>query len=41
MMADESVKEEEKEFAMKEMVKAIQLPITDFVGQYTKYKSRV
>ena len=40
MLADESVKPEEKEFALNEIAKVISLPIADFVGEYAKYRSR-
>jgi len=41
MMADDSLKEEEKEFALAEIARVIQLPVDDFVGHYAKFKSRV
>lgn len=39
MLADASLKDEEKEFAINEISKIIQLPLTDFVTFYGKYKS--
>ena len=41
MLANPALKEEEKEFGLKEIAKAIQLPLTDFVTQYTKFRSAV
>ena len=41
MLANTALKEEEKEFGLKEIAKAIQLPLTDFVTQYTKFRSAV
>ena len=41
MLANPALKEEEKEFGLKEIAKAIQLPLNDFVTDYTKFRSAV
>lgn len=40
-MSDESVKPEEKEFALAEIAKVIRLPLTEFVTEYGKFKTAV
>ena len=42
MLANDGLKAEEKEFGITEVVvKAIQLPVNDFVTDYVKFKSAV
>lgn len=41
VMANDALKPEDKEFALNEITKVIQLPLNDYVTQFAKFKSRV
>mmetsp|Transcript_117 Transcript_117/g.172 ORF Transcript_117/g.172 Transcript_117/m.172 type:complete len:174 (+) Transcript_117:1417-1938(+) len=41
MLANEALKPEEKEHALAEVAKVVQIPLSDFLAQYAKFKSRV
>lgn len=41
MMADEALTPADKEFALNEVSKIIQIPVNDFITNYAKFNSKV